>query len=136
MTDGGQSSLTQRESEILKQKSRGLSCRDIACVLTISELTVKTHRRNMLAKLGCRNAAQLLEHARQEHILPWAADLQASRVLSPREHEVMQFVIQGFTSKQISRRLGIADFTVRKHRENLLRKLKLCCIAQLVANDH
>jgi len=134
MTGGGLSALTQREKEILHQMARGLSCRGISCVLAISEFTVKTHRRNMLAKLGCRNAAQLLEHARQAHVLSRPGRSRGIDALSRRENEVMAFVVRGFTSKQISRQLGIADRTVRKHRENLLRKLKLRSIAQLVAN--
>ena len=134
MSGSGLSSLTQREREILDEMARGLSCRDIACALAISELTVKTHRRNMLAKLGLRNAAQLLEHARQEQYLLRPPELQAASILSGREREVMLLVIHGFTSKEISRRLGISDLTVRKHRENLLRKLGLRSIAQLVGN--
>ncbi|WP_242481126.1 response regulator transcription factor [Rubrivivax gelatinosus] len=45
----------------------------------------------------------------------------------------MRLVLQGRTSKQIGRLLGISDFTVRKHREHLLRKLNLRSTAQLVA---
>jgi DNA-binding CsgD family transcriptional regulator len=70
MDQGRLSSLTRREKEILQQMGRGISCRDIAGALSISELTVKTHRRNMLAKVGLRNAAQLLAHARTEGVLP------------------------------------------------------------------
>lgn len=36
-----------------------------------------------------------------------------------------RYVTEGYTSKQIARLLGITDLTVRKHRENLLRKLGL-----------
>jgi DNA-binding CsgD family transcriptional regulator len=123
MSGSGLSSQTRREREILDEMARGLSCRGIACALAISELTVKTHCRNMLAKLGLRNADQLLEHARQEQYLLRPPELQAASILSGREREVMLLVIQGFTSKEISQRLGISDLTVRKHRENLLRKL-------------
>jgi len=135
MTGGQLSSLTQREREVLQQMAKGLSCRSIARVLDISEFTVKTHRRNMLAKHGLRNAAQLLELARREHYLPRPVKVPSEGVLSPREHQIMQLVIEGLTSKQISRRLGITDLTVRKHRENLLRKLKLNRSAQLNAES-
>lgn len=45
----------------------------------------------------------------------------------------MAFVVDGYTSKEIARLLRISDLTVRKHRENLLRKLGLGSTAQLVA---
>jgi len=45
----------------------------------------------------------------------------------------MALVIQGRTSKEIARQFAISDLTVRKHRENLLRKLGLRSTAQLVA---
>lgn len=45
----------------------------------------------------------------------------------------MRLVVEGRTSKEIARLLGISDLTVRKHREHLLRKLNLRSTAQLVA---
>lgn len=39
----------------------------------------------------------------------------------------------GRTSKEIARLLYLSDLTVRKHRENLLRKLGLTSTAQLLA---
>lgn len=45
----------------------------------------------------------------------------------------MSLVIGGQTSKQIARQLHLSDLTVRKHRENLLRKLGLRTTAQLLA---
>jgi len=35
------------------------------------------------------------------------------------------------SSKHIARELGISDLTVRKHRENVYRKLELCDATQL-----
>lgn len=42
-------------------------------------------------------------------------------------------MLAGRTSKEIARALFLSDLTVRKHRENLLRKLGLTSTAQLVA---
>lgn len=50
-----------------------------------------------------------------------------------REREVAALVVEGRTSKEIARTLGISDLTVRKHRENLLRKLGLRSTTELVA---
>ncbi|WP_445262095.1 response regulator transcription factor [Pseudomonas sp. EA_65y_Pfl1_P120] len=54
------------------------------------------------------------------------------RALSRREQEVARYIAVGHTSKQIARRLGISHQTVRKHRENLYRKLGIQSMAQLL----
>jgi DNA-binding NarL/FixJ family response regulator len=45
----------------------------------------------------------------------------------------MGLLVQGETSKGIARRLGLSELTVRKHRENLMRKLGVHSLAQLAA---
>ena len=42
--------------------------------------------------------------------------------LTPRESEVVRFVMLGESNKQIARRLGISNYTVRDHVSNLLKK--------------
>lgn len=58
------SGFTAREAQVLDAMAAGLTCRAIALRLSISEGTVRKHRSNMLAKLGLRNAAQLVGYAR------------------------------------------------------------------------
>ena len=50
--------LTPRETEVLGHVALGLSNRDIAAALGVSEETVKTHVAHVLAKLGADNRAQ------------------------------------------------------------------------------
>jgi DNA-binding NarL/FixJ family response regulator len=51
--------LTEREREILNLVARGLNNAEIAGRLVISPLTAKTHVRNILGKLDCRDRAAL-----------------------------------------------------------------------------
>ncbi|WP_415950777.1 response regulator [Streptomyces sp. KLOTTS4A1] len=52
--------LTGREREVLVQVASGLSNDEIAELLTVSPLTVKTHVNRTMAKLGARDRAQLV----------------------------------------------------------------------------
>jgi DNA-binding NarL/FixJ family response regulator len=52
--------LTDRERDILILVARGLGNYEIAGRLTISPLTAKTHVRNILRKLACRDRAALV----------------------------------------------------------------------------
>lgn len=55
--------LSKREKEILNMIAQGLSSRDIASQLYISENTVETHRRNLFTKLHANNMADLMVKA-------------------------------------------------------------------------
>ena len=52
--------LTPRENEILVCISEGLSSKQIAGKLFISENTVANHRKNMLLKTGAKNSSELV----------------------------------------------------------------------------
>lgn len=43
--------------------------------------------------------------------------------LTPREREVLALVIQGMANKQIARRLGISEKTVKGHLTNLFQRI-------------
>ncbi len=55
--------LSPRETEIVKLIAEGLSGREIAEVLTISEKTVDRHRANILEKLGLRDRVAVTRYA-------------------------------------------------------------------------
>lgn len=52
--------------------------------------------------------------------------------LTPRELEVWQYITEGKLNKQIAADLNISSATVEFHRANLMRKLKVKTVAQLV----
>lgn len=53
-------------------------------------------------------------------------------ILSHREREVLSLVAQGMGSKQIAERLSIAVHTVRRHRQNIIGKMRVSNSAEAV----
>ena len=56
--------LSSREKEILQLLIAGLSNKEIATQLFLSELTIKTHRKNIMSKLDAHNLADLLRKSK------------------------------------------------------------------------
>ena len=54
---------TRREQEILQLMAEGMSNKEIADALFVSERTVIGHKSNLLAKTGCKNTIGLLAYA-------------------------------------------------------------------------
>jgi len=52
--------------------------------------------------------------------------------LTPREREVMSAVVKGKMNKQIAFDLGISEVTVKLHRGNVMRKMDVRSLADLV----
>ncbi len=52
--------------------------------------------------------------------------------LTPREREVVQLIAEGWTSKDIALELGLSVKTVEAHRANIMRKLDLHSVSELV----
>ena len=55
-----------------------------------------------------------------------------SEGLTPRQREILKLVSQGNTNRDIARRLAISVRTVEVHRFNLMRRLKVRNVAQLL----
>lgn len=60
--------ISAREIEVLQLISLGYSNKEIAEELFISRLTVETHRRNMVKRMGFKNAYQLVVWAFKERV--------------------------------------------------------------------
>ena len=55
-------------------------------------------------------------------------------LLTPREQQVLELVVDGLLSKEIAKRLEISIKTVEVHRSNIMRKMKSDSLAQLVGS--
>src|SRR4029434_963384 len=73
-----------------------------------------------------RSAEQLLCASERNHA---RALLQR---LTQRENEVMELVAMGLLNKQVGGELGMAEKTVKTHRANVMRKLGITSVAQLM----
>ena len=58
--------------------------------------------------------------------------LRRVKQLTPREQEVLPYVITGMLNKQIALKLGIAEKTVKVHRGRIMEKLRVDSVAELV----
>jgi len=62
--------ITPRELEILQAIAAGLSTREIAARLFVSENTVKTHSSRLFDKLGARRRTQAVQIAKEAGLIP------------------------------------------------------------------
>lgn len=58
--------------------------------------------------------------------------LERIKTLTPREHEVMTFVITGRLNKQVAAEMDISEETVKIHRGRVMQKLGIVSVAELV----
>ena len=61
--------LSERENQVIKLLSKGLSNKDIAVALSLSPFTVKRHIENIYHKLKIHNRVELLEKARKSKMI-------------------------------------------------------------------
>ncbi|MBX4897055.1 response regulator transcription factor [Rhizobium bangladeshense] len=69
---------------------------------------------------------------RRRQIAQSAAVVSLAETLTPREREVMDAVVRGLMNKQIAFELGISEVTVKLHRGNVMRKMEVRSVADLV----
>jgi DNA-binding CsgD family transcriptional regulator len=67
--DPAESDLSKREKEVLARMAQGLSSKQIADKLYISENTILNHRKAILRKTNTKNVAELIAHAIRSNII-------------------------------------------------------------------
>ena len=60
--------LSKREFEIIHLLKKGLTNQEIADKIFLSVLTIQTHRKNIIQKLGVNNSAGLIAFAHEHNI--------------------------------------------------------------------
>lgn len=75
-----------------------------------------------------------IERDRQQRRAAQICDTYLERfaMLTPREREVMRYVAMGQLNKQIAYALGISEVTVKLHRGNVMGKMQLTSIGELI----
>ena len=63
--------LSKREYEVLCEIAKGLSNKEIANTLFVSESTIKTHVSNILIKLNAKRRTQAIQISKELQILPF-----------------------------------------------------------------
>ncbi len=81
---------------------------------------------NAIRTALAKDLASREEHGELEQIRARLAKL------TPREFEVMTFVLAGMLNKQIGYKLGIAEDTVKIHRGRVMSKMGVVSVAELV----
>ncbi len=77
-------------------------------------------------------AALARDRLRRTHHAETAGVRARYAVLTPREEEVMAWVVSGLLNKQIAGELGISEETVKVHRGHVMRKMEADSLAALV----
>lgn len=72
-----------------------------------------------------RVAGYFFNGNKTKELLPDSRAKDLNSTLSPRENEILMFIAKGFSSKEIGEKLDLQIQTVKIHRRNILKKLKV-----------
>jgi DNA-binding NarL/FixJ family response regulator len=125
--------LTMQESEglvreVLAAGARGFVLKtDTSRLLVAAVEALAQGKPFFTGKIAELVLGGFLDPARTAH----AADAERCR-LSPREREIVQLLAEARTNKEIAGKLGVSVKTIDAHRANIMRKLNLHSVAELV----
>lgn len=113
--------------EVLDAGARGFLLKSDAARDLVAAVEALRHHKNYFTS---KIAAMVLEN----HLKGGAATnlLPGRGRLTPREREVVQLLAEGKTTKEVAAALGLSVKTAETHRSNLMRKLQLHSVSDLV----
>jgi DNA-binding NarL/FixJ family response regulator len=79
-----------------------------------------------------RVAETLVDAYLSKRIAGDTAESSSQTILTAREREVVQLLAEGGSNKEVADRLGISARTAEGHRSEIMRKLKLGSLAELI----
>lgn len=90
----------------------------------------KPHRKHELLELVSLSVEWHASHLAEAD--KYAANVAKLQTLSEREQEILQHVVDGKPSKAIAADIGISQRTVEQHRANIMLKLEVDSLAQMI----
>lgn len=137
MTNHAQAPLLQQTHiDVISGYARGLTVREIANELGITEKAVRSRTLTVSRSLGIKGARQaaLVEYAYQHGYLAVPRHRRRNvKPLTPRLAEVLDCAARGLGFRATADELGIAGRTARAHRDRLHKTLKVHTTARAVA---
>lgn len=113
--------------QLLKRGVRGYLKKDALAEELVLAVNSAVQRKTYLSPTVSEDVMPLLLSAHPEDVVENPADL-----LTPREREVLQLIAEGHTNQSIAHTLGISVKTVEKHRANVMSKLNVNDIPNLI----
>ena len=94
----------------------------------VAAVEAVSHRRSFFTP---KAAEMVLNGFRKRNAAPEAPQEYRNR-LTPREREIVQLLAEGKSSKEVAAALGISVKTAETHRANIMRKLEIHSVSELV----
>jgi DNA-binding NarL/FixJ family response regulator len=110
---------------MVRAGAAGYLVKDSAAAELLDAIDALVRGRGYFGPHAATALARQLQHPERETADPYGA-------LTPREREVFHLAIEGLTTKEIAKRLGISVKTADNHRTRLMEKLDVHNVAELV----
>ncbi|SIN73566.1 LuxR C-terminal-related transcriptional regulator [Chitinophaga niabensis] len=109
----------------LTSPDTGLPLYSLGMVMNITPFKKDFLMHHTIEKASAAGCKMLAEYTYFPH--------EEDKLLTRRERQILQYMAEGWCSKQIADRIDIAENTIANHRKNMLRKTGARNVAELVA---
>lgn len=87
---------------------------------------------NLVMKGKNYYSPSIFEEQNKVKAVPWSAPVVPIVALTEREKEILTYIVQGYTNKEIADKLVVSHKTIDTHRTNLMKKLGVHNVTGLV----